>query len=242
MISKWSRMELTGNYRNLADCLISAFRHKFKDEIDSSLYCVASLLNISKIKIWINRPDCVEIKRKALDNLIQVVKSYTKKKQNNIPETIEALNQTASSISTFDSITALERDDDYLYEIKFWNEDCIMPYLAKLAIVLLNIPSSSAYIERFYSICGLVSKRNAVPNQFQTGRKSIFKFEFPFATLESNQVSSSCFKFELPDSNWKLETANRIGSRWKDLPQSVVNAETVNSFKSDIQNNSGQKF
>ncbi|RNA27693.1 zinc finger BED domain-containing 4-like [Brachionus plicatilis] len=223
MISKWSRMELTGNYRNLADCLISAFRHKFKDEIDSSVYCVASLLNVSKIKIWINRPDCVEIKRKALDNLIQV-----------------ALNQTASSVSTFDSITALERDDDYLYEIevnkeieeydlerekihfiknivdnsnfktnstaKFWNEDCIMPYLAKLAIVLWNIPSSSAYIERFYSICGLVSKRNAVPYQFQTGKKSIFKFEFPFATLESNQVSSSCLKFELADSNWKLET------------------------------------
>lgn len=44
---------------------------------------------------------------------------------------------------------------------KFWTEkNKEMPILKKLAVILLNIPSSSAYIERFYSICGLVCKTN----------------------------------------------------------------------------------
>jgi hypothetical protein len=32
----------------------------------------------------------------------------------------------------------------------------MMPFLFKTAIILLNIPSSSAFIERFFSICGVV--------------------------------------------------------------------------------------
>ena len=36
-----------------------------------------------------------------------------------------------------------------------------MPLLAKLAVILSNIPSSSAYIERFYRICGNVCKQRA---------------------------------------------------------------------------------
>ena len=45
---------------------------------------------------------------------------------------------------------------------KFWftNRDK-MPYLASLAVILINIPASSAYIERFYSICGNVCKQRA---------------------------------------------------------------------------------
>ena len=35
------------------------------------------------------------------------------------------------------------------------------PYLNQLYIVLNNIPSSSAYIERFFSICGVVNKPRA---------------------------------------------------------------------------------
>ncbi len=35
------------------------------------------------------------------------------------------------------------------------------PNLAKLALILLNICSSSAYIERFFSICGFVQKKRS---------------------------------------------------------------------------------
>ena len=47
----------------------------------------------------------------------------------------------------------------------FWNNDEISlkcPIIKNLALILLNINSSSAFIERFYSICGVVcTTRNA---------------------------------------------------------------------------------
>ena len=47
----------------------------------------------------------------------------------------------------------------------FWNNDEISlkcPILKNLALILLNINGSSAFIERFYSICGVVcTTRNA---------------------------------------------------------------------------------
>ncbi len=44
----------------------------------------------------------------------------------------------------------------------FWLKNALQfPMLYKLAIVLLNIQSSSAFIERFFSICGVVCTRRA---------------------------------------------------------------------------------
>ena len=45
----------------------------------------------------------------------------------------------------------------------FWLENRNkFPNLAKLANILLNIPSSSAFIERFFSICGVVCKQRSM--------------------------------------------------------------------------------
>ena len=45
---------------------------------------------------------------------------------------------------------------------KFWNKYMDeMPRLARLALVLLNISVSSAFIERFFSICGIICKKNS---------------------------------------------------------------------------------
>ena len=44
----------------------------------------------------------------------------------------------------------------------FWKENIKeFPLLSELALILLNIPASSAFIERFYSICGNVCKPRA---------------------------------------------------------------------------------
>lgn len=46
--------------------------------------------------------------------------------------------------------------------MKFWNHYMDqMPRLARLALVLLNINVSSAFIERFFSICGIICKKNS---------------------------------------------------------------------------------
>jgi hypothetical protein len=36
-----------------------------------------------------------------------------------------------------------------------------MPKIYKLALILLNIPCSSALVERFFSICGLICKNRS---------------------------------------------------------------------------------
>lgn len=44
----------------------------------------------------------------------------------------------------------------------FWSENTSrFPNLHKLALILLGIPSSSACIERFFSLCGFMSKKQA---------------------------------------------------------------------------------
>jgi hypothetical protein len=42
----------------------------------------------------------------------------------------------------------------------FWHKyRAKLPNLHKLSIILLNIPASSAYVERFFSICGFVNDK-----------------------------------------------------------------------------------
>ena len=36
-----------------------------------------------------------------------------------------------------------------------------LPHLYNLCLMLYNIPSSSAYVERFFSICGVVNRKRA---------------------------------------------------------------------------------
>ena len=43
-----------------------------------------------------------------------------------------------------------------IHEIKIFDNNTKFPYLSKLALRLSNISSSSAFIERYFSICGFV--------------------------------------------------------------------------------------
>ena len=45
---------------------------------------------------------------------------------------------------------------------RFWqNKANELPILYELACILLNIPSSSSYVERFFSVCGIVNRQRA---------------------------------------------------------------------------------
>jgi hypothetical protein len=81
MLSKWTRMDLFGEYNVLRNNIISAFEHKFSYEIKSNIFNVASLLNISKLKLWYNRKDCLSIRQSAHLYLIQVRNLFDIKKR-----------------------------------------------------------------------------------------------------------------------------------------------------------------
>ena len=53
-----------------------------------------------------------------------------------------------------------ERNFNDISSIKFWLDNKkTFPSLYKLALILFNIPSSSAFVERFFSICGIVNDK-----------------------------------------------------------------------------------
>ena len=192
MISKWSRMELAGEYKILVDNLIAAFRHKFSYEVKSDINAVATLLNISKLKIWYKRPDCLYIKKTACTKILEVQTIFDKTVQE-LPVSNANATNSLSSDSDDDSLAGFLEDDNYQVNdelnleakqmnletekielIKLLDENKIdttstkkfwlknkskFPYLKKLAEILLNIPSSSAFIERYYSLCGIVCKQ-----------------------------------------------------------------------------------
>ncbi|CAF0789124.1 unnamed protein product [Brachionus calyciflorus] len=114
ILSKWNRMNVEGNYRVLCNNLISAFKHKFKDELNSSIYKVASLLNISKLKTWIQRPDCSDFRSDGLRDLCLVAINFLKVEKSK--NSCSNFDTTLSSSSNCDSISGMYKDDDYLSE------------------------------------------------------------------------------------------------------------------------------
>jgi hypothetical protein len=192
MLSKWIRMDLFGEYNVLRNNLIAAFKHKFSYEIKSNIYNVASLLNISKLKLWYNRKDCLSIRQSAHLNLIQVRNLFDKKKEIQEPHTQTSNKENVNQSDSNDSLAGFLCDDNYqqnseieseikttiienekieFYQIienndfgttstkTFWmNNKEKLPHLKDLAEILLNIPSSAAFIERYYSLCGNVCK------------------------------------------------------------------------------------
>ena len=99
LISKLTRMDVSGNYKSLCNYLISAFKHKFKYELNSNVYSVASLLNVSKLNLWIKRSDCAKIRRSAIENLIIVAQNVLNEKETT-SDTIQS--QTIQSASSSD--------------------------------------------------------------------------------------------------------------------------------------------
>jgi hypothetical protein len=56
--------------------LIQAFKHKLDHEINSSIYAVAALFNVSKFHTWYSRTDCENIRTKAGGNKIDIIERF----------------------------------------------------------------------------------------------------------------------------------------------------------------------
>lgn len=188
MLSRWKRLQVDGVYKSLCNYLVQSFTHKFEYELHSPVYQVASLLNTSKIRYWYKRPDCIAIRRSAIEKLTDVYERLVIPSehivnhqclQNNIEEEIEDSLYCFLKDETYSLVPASENVKLSLHSeitkfiqmvelnaiqnqstITFWIKNCLeMPYLKKLALILFNIPSSSAYIERHFSLSGAICEQ-----------------------------------------------------------------------------------
>ena len=113
MLTKWSRMILSGEYDVLRNNLIASFKYKFDYELKSKYYSVAALLNVSKLKIWYNRNDCSYIRQSANSNLIEVRDFFDKKGNVDDPKKSQGTTPNIGISSSSDSLAGFLEDDNY---------------------------------------------------------------------------------------------------------------------------------
>lgn len=196
--SKLNRMAVDGDFKLLCSYIIAALNYKFNYELNTNYYCVATLLNISKLHNWASRADCSFIRETALEKISKTAEIFifNKQKSGLIQNTLECQSsQSNQSQASVDSVGGFFEEDNFesqpeligsiqslqleregieylkILDSKKWNfenkstgnfwlaHQKQFPLLSKLAAILLNIPSSSACIERYYSICGNVVKQ-----------------------------------------------------------------------------------
>lgn len=159
----------------------------------------ATVLNLAKVDVWLNKNFCENILREGLNSLKTVyLKLFYDQKDSEEDNTILSLPSNSESDGEGQFFNDLMKDDDFeqnnkesemikielelerevikLAELlskhdkiskinsnkKFWQKNIDeMPRLTRLATVLLNINVSSAFIERFFSICGIICKKNS---------------------------------------------------------------------------------
>ena len=114
MLSKWARMNVPPRYENLCKNLIDAFKHKFHYELNSPVYQVGALLNVSKLPSWISRNDCQTLKKQAINQLTLVAKDFLKERLSRSQSIVSEGSNTFSSQSSKDSMLALLEDNDYM--------------------------------------------------------------------------------------------------------------------------------
>ena len=111
ILTKWARMVVPFKYKNLCINLIKAFRHKFEFELNSPIYHVAALFNVSKFFSWQHRPDCKEIFDEGVKNIVAVVEEFCKRKDSALPNSVST--ESCVSGSLIDSLDGMFADDDY---------------------------------------------------------------------------------------------------------------------------------
>ena len=86
--------------------------------MDCPIYNVAALLNVAKLDKWQKRADCVEMRRKGIDNLVMVAQEFILKKGVKPPNAVQdsisnSFASVSASASLVDSMDGMLENDDY---------------------------------------------------------------------------------------------------------------------------------
>ena len=185
-ISKWEKMKLGGNLSLLVNYIIQEFKRKFDFELNSEIYNAAAILETSKLHHWHQRSFSMPHLKIGFSALTNLAISMRHSRINDHIEPEEAVNdQTFDAFECFYKHSSPVKNNfsehQYLLNIEreisvftsiisqnktkthrtsdFWLfHSKQMPILSMLAAKITSIPSSSAVIERFFSICGVVCK------------------------------------------------------------------------------------
>lgn len=79
LFDTWEIMAQKEGFKQICQALIKFFMHKFKYELESSQYSVASLLNTSKLELWFSDPKAIEYHDRSLGSLTSVITELHKK-------------------------------------------------------------------------------------------------------------------------------------------------------------------
>jgi hypothetical protein len=141
------------------DCFLPSYLI-FKEKIKDS-----EVSNTQNLDITSNPPSAVPNSANSLfslnDFIADIEENPTYNEElNNIEIKNDITSETTELIKVF-------KDNDFLKE-KFTSHQFWFKYeskfklLSQLALILLNIPSSSAFIERFFSICGVICNKRSL--------------------------------------------------------------------------------
>ncbi|RNA40739.1 hypothetical protein BpHYR1_011863 [Brachionus plicatilis] len=169
-------MELDEEDERLATILIVCFKYTFKFEFESEVYRAATVSNIGKVNLWINKSFCRDVVGDGLRSLKCVyLKFFYEEKVNESNEVNSQIINENQSDNDGDFLDEFLKDDEAIsieleldMEIKYLTDilskqDVLaliktnisfcskhqddMPRLSRLAILLSNLNASSAYIE-----------------------------------------------------------------------------------------------
>ena len=152
-------------------------------KLNSIVYYSAAILNVSKLSAWINRTLSSEYVKKSFKTLLDAL--FMKREQNTTKDAekrrenlIYAAYMKSASVENLTITDGLDLNVDVTAEVElyfqttknlnletistkqFWlTHQTSLPILSTLAVKLLNIPSTTACIERYFSICGIICNK-----------------------------------------------------------------------------------
>jgi hypothetical protein len=184
MFNTWNKMSENINYRTICQRFISSFKYKFHDELESSIYSVAALLNTSKLRFWYDKKFSEENVDIATRELINVAFTFIK---TNINEKVKTKKLNTKEEAHSDSD---QEDDDLIF--KFFKDDThkdknqTIPNLSSIQI-LRNEK------ENFFNLLSREEETNKTSKAFWNDNKKKLPNLFKVAQFVLTVPASSAF-------------------------------------------------
>ena len=161
-------MKVPDSAKNFRKFIVIQLKHKFHFELEQSCYYhAAPLLKVSTLQYWLGKPYTDGYLTKGLEGLPFFSNTFKDDKEvRNIELDLEIFMRDVEKEVRVLSVFIRENNYANLKKVistkQFWLSNANKyPILFQLAVIMLNINSSSACLERYFSICGFNSRKDS---------------------------------------------------------------------------------